>query len=53
MWTIKFRNGLTKRFKFPIRLTVEGSVDAYAGKPEPDFATIKKPGLFNKPARTE
>jgi adenylylsulfate reductase subunit B len=53
MWTIKFRSGLTKRFKFPIRTTVEGSVDAYAGKPEPDFATIKKPGLFTKPARTE
>ena len=53
MWTIKFRSGLTKRFKFPIRTTVEGTVDAYAGKPEPDFATIKKPGLFTKPARTE
>jgi adenylylsulfate reductase subunit B len=53
MWTIKFRSGLTKRFKFPIRTTVEGTVDPYAGKPEPDFATIKKPGLFTKPARTE
>ncbi len=53
MWTIKFRSGLTKRFKFPIRTTVEGSVDPYAGKPEPDFASIKKPGLFTKPARTE
>jgi adenylylsulfate reductase subunit B len=53
MWTIKFRSGLTKRFKFPIRTTVEGTVDPYAGKPEPDFATIKQPGLFTKPARTE
>jgi adenylylsulfate reductase, subunit B len=53
MWTIKFRSGLTKRFKFPIRTTVEGSVDPYAGKPEPDFANIKKPGFFNAPARTE
>jgi adenylylsulfate reductase subunit B len=25
MWTIKFRNGELKRFKFPIRTTPEGS----------------------------
>ena len=25
MWTCKFRNGLVKRFKFPIRTTPEGS----------------------------
>jgi adenylylsulfate reductase subunit B len=53
MWTIKFRSGLTKRFKFPIRTTVEGTVDPFAGKPAPDWATLKGPGLFNKPARTE
>jgi len=34
VWTIKFRNGKTKRFKFPIRTTIEGSVDPYAGKPD-------------------
>jgi adenylylsulfate reductase subunit B len=27
MWTIKFRNGTLKRFKFPIRTTAEGSID--------------------------
>ncbi|MBE0447561.1 MAG: adenylyl-sulfate reductase subunit beta [Actinobacteria bacterium] len=48
MWTIKFRNGVIKRFKFPIRLTPEGSVDPYAGKPEPNFDDIKKPGLFTQ-----
>ena len=32
MWTIKFRNGIIKRFKFPIRTTVEGSIDLYGGK---------------------
>jgi len=53
MWTIKFRSGLTKRFKFPIRTTVEGSVDPYAGKPAPDWGTVKGPGLFTKPARKE
>jgi adenylylsulfate reductase subunit B len=34
MWTIKFRDGSTKRFKFPIRTTPEGSIDPFAGKPE-------------------
>ncbi|MBF0344926.1 MAG: adenylyl-sulfate reductase subunit beta [Nitrospirae bacterium] len=47
MWTVKFRNGSLKRFKFPIRTTAEGSVDPYKGKPEPDFNTLKKPGFFN------
>jgi adenylylsulfate reductase subunit B len=34
MWTIKFRNGNMKRFKFPIRTTPEGSADPYGGKPD-------------------
>jgi adenylylsulfate reductase, subunit B len=29
MWTCKFRNGLVKRFKFPIRTTAEGAANAY------------------------
>jgi len=35
MWTIKFRNGNIKRFKFPIRTTPEGSIKPYEGKPAP------------------
>lgn len=35
MWTIKFRNGSVKRFKFPIRTTQEGSIKPFEGKPEP------------------
>jgi adenylylsulfate reductase subunit B len=46
MWTIKFRNGILKRFKFPIRTTAEGSVDPFTGKPEADMAKIKQPGFF-------
>ncbi len=46
MWTIKFRDGQVKRFKFPIRTTPEGSIDPYAGKPEPDYNKIKEPGFF-------
>jgi adenylylsulfate reductase subunit B len=53
MWTVKFRNGSLKRFKFPIRTTPEGSIDPYAGKPEADFATIKQPGFFNNPAKKD
>jgi adenylylsulfate reductase subunit B len=29
MWTVKFRNGNMKRFKFPIRTTAEGAANAY------------------------
>jgi adenylylsulfate reductase subunit B len=29
MWTCKFRNGVIKRFKFPIRTTPEGAANAY------------------------
>jgi adenylylsulfate reductase subunit B len=29
MWTCKFRNGVVKRFKFPIRTTPEGAANAY------------------------
>jgi adenylylsulfate reductase subunit B len=52
IWTIKFRNGLLKRFKFPIRLTPEGSIEPYRGLPEPDYSRIKQPGYFCYEART-
>ena len=47
MWTIKFRNGTMKRFKFPIRTTPEGSIDCYGGKPAADIAKIGASGFFN------
>jgi len=46
MWTIKFRNGNLKRFKFPIRTTPEGSIDPYGGKPEADLSKIEGAGYF-------
>ena len=46
MWTIKFRNGTMKRFKFPIRTTPEGSIDPYGGKPEADISKVNEPGFF-------
>jgi len=33
MWTIKFRDGEVKRFRFPIRTTPVGSINPYGGKP--------------------
>ena len=49
MWTIKFRNGNIKRFKFPIRTTAEGSADPYGGKPEADMADFDNHAvLFTK-----
>jgi adenylylsulfate reductase subunit B len=46
MWTIKFRNGTLKRFKFPIRTTPEGSIDPYGGKNMPKLADIQNQGYF-------
>ena len=46
MWTIKFRNGTLKRFKFPTRTTAEGSIKPYDGKPVAKMADIGKTTLF-------
>ena len=49
MWTVKFRNGMVKRFKFPIRTTSEGSADPYGGKPEASMADFENHAvLFTK-----
>jgi adenylylsulfate reductase subunit B len=49
MWTVKFRSGQIKRFKFPIRTTPEGSA-----VPDGGFQTgsdnLKDPVLFTEPA---
>jgi adenylylsulfate reductase, subunit B len=48
MWTIKFRSGELKRFKFPIRTTPEGSAVPNGGYDEggDDLST---PELFTEP----
>ena len=51
LWTVKFRNGAVKRFKFPIRTTTEGEVDFYSGFAETkdaDLSQIKSIGLFTQ-----
>jgi len=48
MWTVKFRDGSIKRFKFPTRTTPEGSA-----KPLGDYAThddLNSQALATEPA---
>lgn len=49
-WTIKFRDGEVKRFKFPNRTTPVGSIDPYADKRPP--GDINSPLLFTEANRT-
>ncbi|KJS18273.1 MAG: adenylylsulfate reductase [Peptococcaceae bacterium BRH_c4b] len=48
MWTIKFRNGSVKRFKFPIRTTEEGSAVPDGGFA--NEATLESIELYTEPA---
>jgi len=55
MWTIKFRNGSVKRFKFPIRTTSEGSAVPNGGFDEGngdlnDFALFTEPASLHMDA---
>jgi adenylylsulfate reductase, subunit B len=45
MWTVKFRNGQMKRFKYPIRTTPWGSIEPHLGLPLPTPEEAKGPGL--------
>jgi adenylylsulfate reductase, subunit B len=48
LWTVKFRNGSIKRFKFPTRTTTEGSAvpdGGFAGQGD-----LKSQNLFTEPA---
>lgn len=48
MWTVKFRNGMVKRFKFPIRTTPEGKADPAGGfQADPQLDGLE---LFTEPA---
>jgi adenylylsulfate reductase subunit B len=50
MWTIKFRNGSIKRFKFPIRTTAEGQAAPSGGWDTK--ASLDDFTLFTQPAST-
>ena len=50
MWTVKFRNGTLKRFKFPTRTTPEGSAVPDGGyKTASEADDLKSPLLFTEP----
>jgi adenylylsulfate reductase subunit B len=51
MWTVKFRNGTIKRFKFPIRTTEEGKAVPQAGFETKDD-DLSSPYLCTEPAST-
>jgi adenylylsulfate reductase subunit B len=48
MWTVKFRNGNLKRFKFPIRTTDEGTAAPYGGYSE-DAGDLNDTKLYTEP----
>jgi adenylylsulfate reductase subunit B len=47
MWTVKFRNGMIKRFKFPIRTTAEGEAVPDGGYPT--HTDLSSPALATEP----
>ena len=49
MWTVKFRNGSIKRFKFPIRTTEEGKAEPTGGF-ETGTDDLHDATLFTEPA---
>ncbi len=48
MWTIKFRNGKIKRFKFATRTIPEGTIEPYKGLPEVSPEDLKSENLSNE-----
>jgi len=49
MWTVQFRDGRLKRFRFPIRTTAEGSVVAFSGVAEATDEGLKSQLLAGEP----
>lgn len=45
LWTVRFRDGQMKRFKFPIRTTPWGSIEPFAGLPPAALDQVKAAGL--------
>jgi len=48
MWTIKFRDGRVKRFRFKTRTTAEGSIDPYAGAQAVSPGDLSTPNFFTQ-----
>jgi len=52
MWTIKFRDGRVKRFKFKTRTTAEGTIDPYEGGPAGSPGDLASPNLFTEAGKS-
>ncbi len=52
MWTVKFRSGQVKRFKFPIRTTPEGQAQPWPDEWETGTDDLKSPVLCTEPGST-
>ncbi|NQU65862.1 MAG: adenylyl-sulfate reductase subunit beta [SAR324 cluster bacterium] len=52
MWTVQFRDGMIKRFKFPIRTVEEGQLSITDGvqNVQVDVSKIKEQGLYTQQA---
>ena len=49
-WDIRFRDGRTEQFRFPVRTTLPGSAHPFTGFPEPDMRQLRTPLLFGQSA---
>ena len=49
MWTITFRDGRIKRFKYPTRTTAEGSIKPLEGFSEAKVADLANQFLLGEP----
>ena len=48
IWTVKFRDGQTKRFRLAIRTTPWGSIQPYRDFPAPTMEALKTQGLYGE-----
>ena len=49
LWTVKYRNGQMKRFKYPIRTTPWGSIQAFEAEAAPTAESLKSQLLYGEP----
>ena len=52
MWTIKFRDGRVKRYKFKTRTTPEGSIEPFEGLPPVSPGELTSPNLYSETGKT-
>jgi adenylylsulfate reductase subunit B len=48
MWTVKFRNGQMKRFKYPIRTTPWGTIEPFRLSAAPSAGELKNQALYGE-----